>query len=117
MRECYIGSTTAKAISDVRDILYAKYRAYQSWGVSSSRSRVDDPAGFEALMQTKFLVGDERAVAGQLCWLREELGIDHLIVRVRWPGLSEAKTLETMRRLAGIATRLYREKQPTRLTC
>lgn len=106
MRECYIGATSESAISDVRDILYAKYRTYQSWGVASSRSKVEDRAGFEVMMQTKFLVGDERAVAERLRWLRDELGIDHVIARVRWPGLSEEKTLETMRRLANIAARL-----------
>jgi alkanesulfonate monooxygenase SsuD/methylene tetrahydromethanopterin reductase-like flavin-dependent oxidoreductase (luciferase family) len=106
MRECYIGLTPESAIADVREILYAKYRTYQSWGVASSRSTVEDRTGFEALMHTKFLVGDERTVAERLRWLRDELGIDHLIARVRWPGLSEAKALETMRRLATIAARL-----------
>ena len=106
MRECYIGQTSESAISEVRDILYAKYRTYQSWGVASSQSKVEDRVGFEALMQTKFLVGDERTVADRLRWLRDELGIDHVIARVRWPGLSEEQALETMRRLAHIAARL-----------
>jgi hypothetical protein len=57
-------------------------------------------------MRDKFLVGDERSVGERLRWLRDELGIDHLIARVRWPGLSEEKALETMRRLAGIAAKL-----------
>lgn len=106
MRECYIGATPESAVADVRDILYAKYSAYQSWGAASSQSTFDDRAGFEALMQRKFLVGDEATVAERLRWLRDEAGIDHLIVRVRWPGLSEEQALNTMRRLADVAANL-----------
>jgi hypothetical protein len=42
----------------------------------------------------------------RLRWLRDEVGIDHLIVRVRWPGLSEEQALNTMRRLADVAASL-----------
>jgi hypothetical protein len=31
MWECYIGATEEEAFDDVRNILYAKYNAYQSW--------------------------------------------------------------------------------------
>lgn len=104
MRECYIGATDESAVADVRDVLHAKYSAYQAWGSTASRSTVGD--GFDATMAAKFLVGGEATVAARLRWLRDELGIDHLIARVRWPGLAEEKALETMRRLADIAAKL-----------
>lgn len=106
MRECYIGATHESAIAEARDILYAKYSAYQAWGSPSSRIKFDGRAEFEALMERKFLVGDENTVAERLRWLRDEFGIDHLITRVRWPGLTEEQALNTMRRLADIAQSL-----------
>jgi len=102
MRECYIGATEEEAFDDVRDILYAKYNAYQSWGVASSNTKVGGREEFDDFMRAKFLVGDERSVAERMRWLRDELGIDHVIARVRWPGLPEAKALETMRRLMDV---------------
>ena len=57
-------------------------------------------------MRTKFMVGDERSVAARMPWLRDELGIDHMIARVRWPSLPEAKALETMQRLMDVTAAL-----------
>ena len=103
MRECYIGETAAGAVSESIEALYGKYSAYQAWGTASSRSTFSDRTEFEALMASKFLVGDAVGVAERLRWLRDEIGIDHLIVRVRWPGISEAQAQNTMRRLAEVA--------------
>jgi len=106
MRECYIGESPARAEADSIDALYGKYSAYQAWGTASSRTTFSDRSEFEALMQSKFLVGDAAGVRERLCWLRDEIGIDHLIARVRWPGLSEERALNTMRRLAEVAATL-----------
>ncbi|NKB56364.1 MAG: LLM class flavin-dependent oxidoreductase [Alphaproteobacteria bacterium] len=106
MRECYIGATHEAAVAEVRDVLYAKYSAYQAWGSPSTRVKFDGRTEFEALMERKFLVGDENTVAERLRWLRDELGIDHIITRVRWPGLTEDQALNTMRRLADVAAGL-----------
>lgn len=57
-------------------------------------------------MRAKFRVGDERSVAARMLWLRDELGIDHMLARVCWPGLLEAKVLETMQRLMDVTAAL-----------
>ncbi|MCB1739206.1 MAG: LLM class flavin-dependent oxidoreductase [Gammaproteobacteria bacterium] len=106
MRECLIADSEQAARATATPVLYAKYRSYQAWGVESSNTHVDDRANFEAQMAGKFLVGDRRSVAEQLRWLRDELGIDHLIARVRWPGLSEQAAAQTMRALAEVAAGL-----------
>lgn len=103
MRECYIGETAESAVSESIEALYGKYSAYQAWGTASSRTTFSDRTEFEALMASKFLVGDAAGVGERLRWLRDEVGIDHLIVRVRWPGISEAQAVNTMRRLAEVA--------------
>ncbi len=57
-------------------------------------------------MASKFLVGDAAGVGDRLRWLRDEIGVDHLIARFRWPGLSEGQALDSMRRLAEVAASL-----------
>jgi len=106
MRECYIAASEEEAFDDVRDILYAKYNAYQSWGVASSSTKVGGREEFDDFMRAKFLVGDVRSVTARMRWLRDELGIDHVIARVRWPGLPEAKALATMQRLMDVTAAL-----------
>jgi probable F420-dependent oxidoreductase len=106
MRECYIGETHDAALAEARDPLYGKYSAYQAWGSPSTKVKFDGRAEFEALLERKFLVGDVKSVGERLRWLRDELGIDHVITRVRWPGLTEEQALNTMRRLADIAAGL-----------
>ena len=54
-------------------------------------------------MRAKFRVGDERYVAARMLWLCDELGIDHMLARVCWPGLLEA---ETMQRLMDVTAAL-----------
>ena len=106
MRECYIGETPEAAITESFDPLYGKYSAYQAWGAVSSQATFKGREDFEDIMKRKFLVGDEKTVGERLRWLRDELGIDHVIARVRWPGLTEDQALNTMRRLADVAARL-----------
>ena len=106
MRECYIGLTAEDAVSESIDALFGKYSAYQAWGTASSRTKFSNRAEFEALMASKFLVGDAAGVGDRLRWLRDEIGVDHLIARFRWPGLSEGQALDSMRRLAEVAASL-----------
>ena len=94
------------AISESFDALYGKYSAYQAWGSVSSQTTFEGRHDFEAIMKQKFLVGDEKSVGERLRWMRNELGIDHVIARVRWPGLSEERALNTMRRLAEVAAKI-----------
>jgi len=106
MRECYIGATSESAISESFDALYGKYSAYQAWGSVSSQATFKGREDFEAIMKRKFLVGDEKTVGERMRWLRDELGVNHVIARVRWPGLTEEQALNTMRRLADVAAKL-----------
>lgn len=106
MREVYIGTTSEAAFAESFDALYGKYSAYQSWGATSSQATFKGREDFEEIMKQKFLVGDEKAVGERMRWLRDELGVDHVIARVRWPGLTEEQALNTMRRFADVAARL-----------
>ena len=55
-------------------------------GLVSSGTKVGGLYEFDDFIQAKFLVGDERSVAARMRSLRDELGIDHVIAWVLWPG-------------------------------
>ena len=57
---------------------------------------------FEEFARDKFIIGDKVSVKEEIARYREILGVDHFIMRCNWPGLPQAKTLNTIRRLGEI---------------
>jgi hypothetical protein len=41
-------------------------------------------------------------VKEEIAWYRELLGVDHFIMRCRWPGLPQEQVLNSIRRLGEI---------------
>ncbi|GGG19810.1 hypothetical protein GCM10010964_05060 [Caldovatus sediminis] len=102
-RECYIGTSHATAFEECRSALHYKYSAYASWGVG--RQANDEAAfgmPFERFARDRFLIGDRVSVKEEIARYREALGVDHLILRVQWPGLPQERALHTIRALAEI---------------
>jgi alkanesulfonate monooxygenase SsuD/methylene tetrahydromethanopterin reductase-like flavin-dependent oxidoreductase (luciferase family) len=104
-RECCIGATRREALAAAGGPLLLKYEAYAAWG------QADAVAGnlrdnFEAFMADRFIVGDEAEVADELARYRDELGIDHFVLRLQWPGLGQATVLDAIARVGRVAARL-----------
>ena len=57
---------------------------------------------FEAFVKDRFIIGDEVSVEEEVARYREELGVDHLIMRVQWPGLPQERVLHSIRSLGEI---------------
>lgn len=104
-RECCIGATREQALAAARGPLLLKYEAYASWGQADAaagnlRERFDD------FMTDRFIVGDEAEVADEIARYRDLLGVDHLVLRLQWPGLDQATTLDAISRVGKVAARL-----------
>ncbi len=97
VRECYVGASHKTAVEECRAALQYKYDAYASWGLEGRKA----PA-FEDLAQDRFIIGDASFVKEQVSRYREELGVDHFMMRCHWPGLEFDKTLASIRRLGEI---------------
>ncbi len=93
-RECYVGASRASAFEECRGPLEYKYATYASWGLRASAQ-----VPFEEFARDRFIIGDKEFVRDEVARYREALGVDHLIMRVQWPGLEQDKALASIRRL------------------
>ncbi|WP_158258155.1 LLM class flavin-dependent oxidoreductase [Rhodopila globiformis] len=96
--ECHVGETRAAAFEECRGPLEYKYNAYASWGLQGRRAETS----FEDFARDRFIIGDTVSVKEEIARYRELLGVDHFIMRCNWPGLPQAHTLATIRRLGAI---------------
>lgn len=94
-RECFIAPTQAKALELARDPLIYKYGAYHSWGSQNvtDQSFAND---FGAYQADRFIIGDKAMAKDRVLWFKETLGVDHLILRMQWPGLPQADVLRSI---------------------
>jgi len=107
IRECFVGATHDAAMRAARDPLLAKYESYASWGeTGSTSSDTSLAAGFDDFMANRFIVADEAETADQFARYRDAFGIDHMILRIQWPGLPQSDVIGCIERLGRIAARL-----------
>lgn len=93
-RECYVGSSHRTALEECRGPLEYKYAAYASWGLPGAAH-----LPFEEFVKDRFIIGDASFVKEEIARYQETLGVNHLIMRVQWPGLPQEKAMESIRRL------------------
>lgn len=106
-RECHVGADDRTALSEVRGPLLYKYEAYASWGnerVGASRDAFAQ--AFDGFCRDRFLIGDAARVKDEILRYREALGVDHLILRLQWPGLDQRTVLDSIERLGRIIAEL-----------
>ena len=106
-RECFVGATREAAMRAARGPLLAKYESYASWGENSTASSDRNLAdGFDDFMASRFIVADEAQAAVEFTRYSEQLGIDHMILRVQWPGLAQSDVIDCIERIGKIAARI-----------
>ena len=102
-RECYVGSTNAKALEECKAALQYKYGAYSSWGLDKqSKGAESFQQPFEEFVKDRFIIGDKAFVKDEIQRYRALLGVNHFIMRVQWPGLEQARALNTIKALGEI---------------
>jgi alkanesulfonate monooxygenase SsuD/methylene tetrahydromethanopterin reductase-like flavin-dependent oxidoreductase (luciferase family) len=102
-RECYIGSTHARALEECRAPLQYKYGAYSSWGLDKqSKGAESFEQPFEEFVKDRFIIGDKAFVKDEIQRYHALLGVNHFIMRVQWPGLEQARALKTISALSEI---------------
>jgi len=102
-RECYVGSTQTRALEECRAALEYKYGAYSAWGLDKQSKGAESFAQpFEEFVKDRFIIGDRAFVKEEIERYRELLGVNHFIMRVQWPGLEQAKALNTIEALGEI---------------
>ncbi len=105
IRECAVGATAEAAMATARGPLLYKYESYASWGQADSAgtSLADE---FDSFVTDRFVIGDEAQVADELARYRDALGVDHMILRLQWPGLEQAAAIDAIERVGRVAVKL-----------
>ena len=57
-------------------------------------------------MRESFFIGDPESVKDQILRYKEELGFNHMVCRVQWPGMEQDKVLNTIRQLGKITSEI-----------
>jgi alkanesulfonate monooxygenase SsuD/methylene tetrahydromethanopterin reductase-like flavin-dependent oxidoreductase (luciferase family) len=96
-REVYVGGNRNSAFEEVRPYLDYKYSAYAQWGSSNVAGQL--AKGIEDYARDRFIIGDAASVKDEIERYREALGLNHLICRMQWPGMSQEAVLASIARL------------------
>jgi alkanesulfonate monooxygenase SsuD/methylene tetrahydromethanopterin reductase-like flavin-dependent oxidoreductase (luciferase family) len=98
IKELYVAQTGEQAVREARPYIENKYRTYAKWGQDRflpPEEKFDQP--WERFAPGRFIVGDAASVIREIEWYERELGLDHIIGRIQWPGLPQALALETIK--------------------
>lgn len=92
VRELYMGETMQEARADVEQGVLALYQAYHRRGLIAGA-----PKSFDALARDRFIIGDVDHVAGEIERYHREAGVNYLICRMSFPGVSQTKTMAAIK--------------------
>jgi alkanesulfonate monooxygenase SsuD/methylene tetrahydromethanopterin reductase-like flavin-dependent oxidoreductase (luciferase family) len=111
IKELYVAETTERAVAEARPFIEGKYRAYARWGQDRflpADERFDQP--WERFAPGRFIIGDPATVIRELEWYERELGLNHVIGRVQWPGLPQALALKCIRLMGEAVIPYFRRR-------
>ena len=105
IREVVIGATREAAMAAAGPHLLAKYESYASWGqTAASEGSLADR--FDEFCAKRFIIGDEAEVEDEMARYRDEMGVDHVLVRLQWPGFEQKGVVDAVERIGRVAARL-----------
>ncbi|MBI1962204.1 MAG: LLM class flavin-dependent oxidoreductase [Candidatus Rokubacteria bacterium] len=100
LKEMFVADSRRAALAEARPYLEKKYRAYAEWGLDKPMPKEESlSVPFEDLARDRFIAGSAEECVADIERHHRRLGVNHLIVRVQWPGMPQAKALEQIERL------------------
>ncbi len=101
LKEVFCASTRERALELARPHLEGKYKAYAEWGQDKVLPGQESFAvPFEDLEQERFVVGSPEDCLRQLRPWRDELGVNHFIIRTHWSVMAVEASLESIELLS-----------------
>jgi len=89
-REVFIAPTSARAHELAEPVLSELYAAYRAQGITGL------PEDFEALARDRFIIGDPDECIEQIRRCSDVLGVNYMIARLAYSGLSHADSIEAI---------------------
>lgn len=90
LREAFVHPDEDEAFETVRPFLQRKFESYAGWGLDGV-----DFDDFREASEDRFLIGSPETVLEELEEYAE-LGVEHIILRVQYPGMDAATTKECL---------------------
>ena len=94
MRELYVAAERETAYAESEPYLGPKYAAYAAWGQDKALPGEESfTVPYADLARDRFLLGSAADVVTEIGRYERELGVNCLIFRMQWPGMSQHDTL------------------------
>lgn len=98
IREAYVAENDQRAFSEARPYLEAKYRTYTAWGQEAAFADRDPlTRPLSELAVDRFIIGGPSKCTEDLSRFVEKLGVNHIILRMSWPGMKHTSVMENIR--------------------
>jgi alkanesulfonate monooxygenase SsuD/methylene tetrahydromethanopterin reductase-like flavin-dependent oxidoreductase (luciferase family) len=98
VKEVYCAKDRATALEKAGPYLLAKYRDYAKWGQDKVMpDDTDFNRPLEELIKRRFILGSPEECYDGLKPYWEEFGVNHIIIRTHWVGMSLSTSLASMR--------------------
>jgi alkanesulfonate monooxygenase SsuD/methylene tetrahydromethanopterin reductase-like flavin-dependent oxidoreductase (luciferase family) len=97
MLEMFVADSRERAIEIAGPHLESKYRAYSEWGqdkVMPWEKRFT--AGIAELAPGRYILGNPEECIEQIKVYRDRLGINFMVLRVQWPGMSNDEAIRAI---------------------
>jgi alkanesulfonate monooxygenase SsuD/methylene tetrahydromethanopterin reductase-like flavin-dependent oxidoreductase (luciferase family) len=99
--ELYVAETRERAFSEGAPHIAEKYRAYYSWGMGDNVPGVSGKdLDIAELIKDRFIIGSPEDCVRECLAQRDALGVDYLIVRMNFPGMTQANAVKAFKLFA-----------------
>ncbi len=100
MKEVFCAKDRQTALTMAMPYLGEKYRTYADWGQDKALPGDESfDIAFDELEESRFIIGSPDDCLARLREWRDELGVDHFVLRTHWSGMPLDVSLHSMRML------------------
>ena len=95
MREIYVAQDRETAFIESQPYLEGKYEAYAAWGQDKALPGEESfRVPYQDLAKDRFLLGSPDEIVTEFRRYADELGVNHMICRMQWPGMPQEQVLK-----------------------
>ena len=95
MREMYVARDRETAFIESQPFLEGKYKAYADWGQDKALPGEESfSVPYQDLAKDRFLLGSPDDIVTEFRRYADELGVNHMICRMQWPGMPQEQVLK-----------------------
>jgi alkanesulfonate monooxygenase SsuD/methylene tetrahydromethanopterin reductase-like flavin-dependent oxidoreductase (luciferase family) len=97
IRELHVAENDQRAFDNARPFIEAKYKTYSTWGQEKAFTERDPlTRPLSELAPERFIIGSPSRCTDELARFVEKLGVNHVVLRISWPGMKHEVAMESM---------------------